>query len=93
MGMTSCVRETLDNVTLANVSTSQTDQNGNEALMERRPTEDCRKTVNMYQERIVSFCNRTDGCKTSPDDFDRKGVLVWIFSFMTMMMMMMASCI
>ena len=45
------------------------------------------------QERIVSFCNSTDGCKTSPDDFDRKGVVVWIFSFMTIMMMMMASCI
>ena len=77
-------------MTSANVSTLQMEQNGNEALMERRPTEDCRKTVNMYQERIV------DGCKTSPDDFDRKGVLVWIFSFMTMMMMMMmmmASCI
>ena len=93
MCMTSHVKETLDNVTSANVSTLQIEQNGNETLMERRPTEDCRKTVNMYQERKVSFCNSTDGCKTSPDDFDRKDVSVWIFSSMTVMMMMMASCI
>ena len=33
---------------------------------------DGRKTVNMYQENIVSFCKSTDECKTSPDDFDRK---------------------
>ena len=32
MCMTSCVRETLDNVTSANVSTLQIEQNGNEAL-------------------------------------------------------------
>ena len=70
------------------------EQNGNEALMERRPTEYCRKTVNMYQERKVSFCNISDGYRAKADDFDRKGVIVWIFSFMTMMMMMMmASCI
>ena len=33
--MTSHVRDTLDNVTSATVSKSQTEQNGNEALMER----------------------------------------------------------
>ena len=37
MCMTSCVRETLNNVTSATVSTSQMEQNGNEALTERRP--------------------------------------------------------
>ena len=46
----------------------------------------------MYENRKVRFCNITDECKTSPDDFDRKDVLVWIFSLMTMMMMI-ASCI
>ena len=62
--------------------------------MERRPTDYRRKTVEMYQERTVSFCNSTDECKTRPDDFDnRKDVLVWIFCFMPMMVMMMASCI
>ena len=62
--------------------------------MEKRPTEECRKPVNIYQESKVSFCNITDECKTSPDNFDnRKGVIIWIFSFMPMMVMMMASCI
>ena len=69
------------------------EQNGNEALMERQPTEDGRKTVCIYQERKVGFCNISDECKTSPDDSDRKDVLVWIFSFMAMMVMKMASCI
>ena len=64
----------------------------NEALMERQPTEDGRKTVCIYQERKVSFCNISDECKASSDDFDGKDVLVWIFSVMTMMMMI-ASCI
>ena len=91
--MTSHVRETLDNVTSANVSNLQMEQNDNEFVMERRPMRDGRKTVNMYQENIVSFCNSIDECKTSPDDFDRKGVIIWIFSFMPMMVMMMASCI
>ena len=36
MCMTSHVRETLDNVTSANVSNIQIEQNGNEALTERR---------------------------------------------------------
>ena len=45
----------------------------------------------MY-ERKVSFCNISDECKTSPD-FDIKDVLVWMFRFMTMMAMMMVSCI
>ena len=75
------------------VSTSRSKQNENEALMERQPTEDGRKTVCIYQERKVNFCNISDECKTSPDDFDRKYVLVWNFSFMAMMVMMMASCI
>ena len=93
MCMTSHVRETLDNVTSANVSILQMEQNGNEALMEMQHTEYCRKTVEMYQERKVSFSSSTDECKTSPDDFDnRKGVIIWIFSFMAMMVMMMASC-
>ena len=43
--------------------------------------------------RKVKICNITDECKTSPDEFDRKDMLVWIFSFMAMMVMMMASCI
>ena len=33
-----------------------TEQNGNETWMKRRPTEECRKTV----ERKVSFCNILD---------------------------------
>ena len=56
--------------TSANVSYLQIGQNGNEALMERRPTELCRKTVNMF--RKVIFCNISDECKPSPDDFDKK---------------------
>ena len=99
---TSQVSEALSDVTSAKpfekcatvkVSTSRSKQNENEALMERQPTEDGRKTVCICQERKVSFCNITDGYKTSSDDFDRKDVLVWIFSFMGMMVMMMASCI
>ena len=54
---------------------------------------DGRRTGDVYENRKVRFCNITDECKTSPDDFDRKDVLVWIFSFMAMMRMMMASCI
>ena len=46
----------------------------------------------MYQERIVSICNSADGCRAKAENFDRK-VLVWIYSFMTMMVMMMVSCI
>ena len=99
---TSRVSEALSDVTSAKpiekcatvqVSTSRSKQNENIALMERQPTEDGRKTVCLYQERKVSFCNISDECKTSPDDFDRKDVLVWIFSFMAMMRMIMASCI
>ena len=94
MCMTPHVKETLDNVTSTNVSKLQIEQNGNEALIQRRPTEYCRKTVEMYQERKVGFCNSTDECKTSPDDFDnKKGVIIWIFSFIPMMVMMKASCI
>ena len=39
------------------------------------------------------FCNISDECRTSPDDFDREDMLVWIFNLMAMMVMMMASCI
>ena len=91
--MTSHVKETLDNVTSVSVSSIQIEQNGNEALTERRPMGDGRRIGDMYEDRKVRFCNITDECKTSPDDFDRKDVLVWIFSFMAMMVMMMASCI
>ena len=91
--MKSHVRETLDNVTSANVSTLQMEQNGNDALTESRPMRDGRRTENMYEDRKVRFCNSTDECKTSPDDIDRKDALVWIFSFMAMMVMMMVSCI
>ena len=88
--MKSHVKETMDNVTSASVSSIQIEQNGNETWMERRPTEECRKIV----ERKVSFSSSTDECKTRPDDFDnRKCVIIWIFSFMAMMVMMMASCI
>ena len=82
---TSQVSEALSDVTSAKpiekcatvqVSTSRSEQNEKEALMERQPTKDGRKTVCIYQERKVSFCNITDECKTSPDDFDRKDVLV-----------------
>ena len=99
---TSQVSEALNDVTSAKpiekcatvqVSTSRSERNENEALMERQTTEDGRKTICIYQERKVSFWNITDECKTSPNDFDRKDVLVWIFSFMAMMVMMMASCI
>ena len=61
----------------------------NEALTERRPMRDGRRTGDMYENRKVKICNITDECKTSPDDFDRKYVLVWIFSFIPMMVMMM----
>ena len=42
MCVTSHVRKTVDDVTSANVSYLQIRQNGNEASMERRPTEVCR---------------------------------------------------
>ena len=42
--------------------------------------------------KIVSIFNSADGCRANADDFDRKAVIVWIFSFMTMMMIIMASC-
>ena len=93
MCVTSHVRKTVDDVTSANVSYLQIRQNGNEASMKRRPREVCRKTVIMFQERKVSFSSSTDECKTSPDEFDRKDMIVWIFSFMAMMVMMMVSCI
>ena len=93
MCVTSHVRKTVDDVTSANVSYLQIRQNGNEASMKRRPTEVCRKTVIMFQERKVSFSSSTDECRTSPDEFDRKDMLVWVFSFMAMMVMMMALCI
>ena len=93
MYVTSHVRKTVDDVTPANVSYLQIRQNGNEASMKRRPTEVCRKTVIMFQERKVSFSSSTDECRTSPDEFDRKDMLVWVFSFMAMMVRMIASCI
>ena len=89
MRVTSHVRKTVDDVTSTNVSYLQIRQNGNEASMRRRPTEEYRETV----QRTVSFCNITDECRTSLDDFDRKDMLVWMFSFMAMMVMMMVSCI
>ena len=89
MCVTSHVRKTVDDVTSTNVSYLQMRQNGNEASMRRRPTEEYRETV----QRTVSFCNITDECRTSLDDFDRKDMLVWMFSFMAMMVMMMVSCI
>ena len=55
--------------------------------------EDGRRTGDMYENRKVIFCNISDECRTSPDEFDRKDMLVWIFSFMAMMVMMMVSCI
>ena len=91
MCMTSHVRETVDNVTSANVSYIRIEQNGNEALTERRPMRDGRRTGDMCKNRKVRFCNMTDEYKTSPDEFDRKDMLVWIFSFTAMMVMMMAS--
>ena len=89
MCVTSHVRKTVDDVTSTNVSYLQIRQNGNEASMRRRPTEEYRETV----QRTVSFCNITDECRTSLDDFDRKDMLVWMFSFMALMVMMMVSCI
>ena len=91
--MKSHVKETLDNVTSANVSNLQMEQNGNEALTERRPMRDGRRTGDMCENRKVRFYNISDECRTSPDDFDRKDMLFWMFSFMAMMVMMMASCI
>ena len=40
----------MDNVTAANVNTLQMEKNGNEALMERRATEDCRKPLTYTKE-------------------------------------------
>ena len=91
--MTSHVKETLDNVKSVSVSSIRIEQNGNEALTERRPMRDGRRTGDMCENRKVRFCNITDECKTSSDVSDRKDVLVWIFSFMAIMVMMMASCI
>ena len=91
--MKSHVRETVDNVTSANVSNIRIKQNGNVALKERRPMRDGRRTGDMCENRKVRFCNITDECKTSPDEFDIKDMLAWIFSFMVIMVMMMASCI
>ena len=85
MCMTSRVKETLDNVTSTNVSNLQVEQNGNEALTERRPMRDSRRTGDMYENGKVRFCNISDECRTSPDDFDREDMLVCIFSFMAMM--------
>ena len=65
----------------------------NEAWTKGRPMGDGRRTGDMYEDGTVRFCNITDECRTSPDEFDRKDVLVWIFSFMAMMVMMMVSCI
>ena len=90
---TSHVRETLDNVTSANVSNLQMEQNGNEVLTERRSMRDGKRTGDMYENRKVRFCNISDECRTSPDEFNREDMLVWIFGFMAMMVMMMASCI
>ena len=88
--MTSHVGETVDNVTSVSESSIQIEKNGNEAWTEGRPMGDGRRIGNMYEDRKVRFCNITDECKTSPDDIDRKDALVWIFSFMAMMVMMMA---
>ena len=93
MCVTSHVRKTVDDVTSANVSYLQIRQNGNEALTERRPMRDGRRIGDMCENRKVSFCNISDECRTSLDDFDRKDMLVWMFSFMAMMVMMMVSCI
>ena len=92
MCVTSHVRKTVDDVTSANVSNLQMEQNGNEFLMEMRPMKDGR-TGDMYEDGEVRFCNITDECRTSPDEFDRKDMIVWIFSFMAMIVMMMVSCI
>ena len=93
MCVTSHVRKTVDDVTSTNVSTLQMEQNGNEALTEGRPMEYGRRTGDMYEDGKVRFCNITDECRTSPDEFDRKDTIVLIFSFMAMMVVMMASCI
>ena len=93
MCVTSHVRKTGDDVTSANVSNLQIEQNGNEALTEGRPMEYGRRTGDMYEDGKVRFCNITDESRTSPDEFDRKDMLVWIFSFIAMMVMMMVSCI
>ena len=81
------------NVTSAIVSTLQMEQNGNEALTERRPMRDGRRIGDMCENSKVRFCNISDECRTSLDDCDRKDMLVWMFSFMAMMVMMMVSCI
>ena len=91
--MMSHVKETLDNVTSVSVSSIQIEQSGNEALTEKRPMRDGRRIGDMCKNRKVRFCNITDECKASPDEFDRKDVLVWIFSFMSIIVMMMTSCI
>ena len=93
MCMTSHVKETLDNVTSVSVSSIQIEQNRNEAWTEGRPMGDDRRTGDMYEDGKVSFCNIVDGCRVKALDFDRKDVIVWIFSFMATMVMMMASCI
>ena len=74
--MTSHMKETMDNVTSLSVSSIQKEQNGNEALTERRPMKDGRRTGDMCENRKVRFCNITDECKTSPDVSDRKDVLL-----------------
>ena len=67
-------------MTSANVSNIRIEQNGNEALTERRPMRDGRRTGDMCENRKIRFCNITDECKTSPDDFDnRKGVIYFGF--------------
>ena len=93
MRVTSHVRKTVDDVTSAIVSNLQTEQNGYEALTKGRPMGDGRRTGDMYEDGKVRVCNITDECRTSPDEFDRKYMIVWMFSFMAMMVMMMASCI
>ena len=93
MCMTSHVKEKLDNVTSTNVSNLQIEQNGYEVLTERRSMRDDKRIGDMCENRKVRFCNITDECQTNPDVSDRKDVLVCIFSFMAMMVMMMASCI
>ena len=93
MRVTSHVRKTVDDVTSAIVSNLQTEQNVYEALTEGRPMGDGRRTGDMYEDGKVRFCNITDECRTSPDEFDRKDMLVWVFSFLAMMVMMIVSCI
>ena len=93
MRVTSHVRKTVNDVTSANESNLQMEQNGNEALTERRPMRDGRRIGDMCENRKVRFCNISDECRMSLDDFDRKDMLVWMLSFMAMMVMMMASCI